>query len=70
MRIKELRAMSADALTGKLQQLTLDLSIEKRKIAATGVQSKKVKVREMRRTKAQILTLLKEKGVTVKGVLN
>ncbi|MDE1874090.1 MAG: 50S ribosomal protein L29 [Candidatus Micrarchaeota archaeon] len=64
MRIKELRAMSAEMLKGKLQQLTLDLSIEKRKIAATGVQSKKVKVREMRRARAQILTLLKEKGVS------
>ncbi len=63
MRIKELRAMSVDALKNMLQQLTLSLSIEKRKIAATGVQSKKVKVREMRRTRAQILTLLKEKGV-------
>ncbi len=63
MRIKELRAMSVDMLKNRLQQLTLDLSIEKRKIAATGVQSKKVKIREIKRTKAQILTLLKEKGV-------
>lgn len=63
MRINELREMSIDALKGKLQQLELDLSIEKRKISATGVQSKKVKVRELRRTRAQILTLLKEKGV-------
>lgn len=63
MRINELREMSIDALKGKLQQLELDLSIEKRKISATGVQSKKVKVGELRRTRAQILTLLKEKGV-------
>lgn len=63
MHIKDLRAMSVDALKGKLQQLSMDLSIEKRKYTSTGVQSKKVKVREMRRTKAQILTLLKEKGV-------
>jgi len=63
MYINELRAMSAEALQVKMQQLLLDLSIEKRKIAATGVQSKKVKVREMRRTRAQILTILKEKGV-------
>ena len=63
MHVNDLRAMSAEALRGKLQQLTLDLAIEKRKIAATGVQSKKVKVREMKRTRAQILTLLKEKGV-------
>ncbi|MGA3021117.1 MAG: 50S ribosomal protein L29 [Candidatus Micrarchaeales archaeon] len=63
MRIKDLRAMTTDALKEKLRQLALDLSIEKRKIAATGVQSKKVKSSELRRTKAQILTILKEKGV-------
>ena len=63
MRIKDLRLMSAEALKSKKQQLALDMSIEKRKIASTGVQSKKVKVRELRRTMAQILTLLKEKGV-------
>lgn len=62
MRIKELRAMSVEMLKNTLQQITLNLSIEKRKIAATGVQGKKVKVRELRRTRAQILTLLKEKG--------
>lgn len=47
----------------KLSELHFDMGIEKRKIAATGVSSKKVKVREMRRTAAQILTLLKERGV-------
>lgn len=55
--------MSPEALQSRLQQLTLDLAIEGRKIQQTGVQSKKVKVREMKRTRAQILTLLKEKGV-------
>jgi ribosomal protein L29 len=54
--------LTVDALKSKRQQLSLDLSIERRKIASTGVQSKKVKVRELRRTMAQILTLLKEKG--------
>jgi len=62
MRINDLRSLTVDALKSKRQQLSLDLSIEKRKIASTGVQSKKVKVRELRRTMAQILTLLKEKG--------
>ncbi len=64
MRIKDLRSMSADMLKSRLQQLQFDLSVEKRKVAATGVQGKKVKVKEMRRTVAQILTLLKEKGVS------
>jgi ribosomal protein L29 len=62
MHIKELREMSADALNAKLQQLDMDLAIEKRKIAATGVASKKVKTRELRRARAKILTLLRERG--------
>lgn len=64
MRVKELRSMSTDMLKGRLQQLQFDLNVEKRKVAATGVQGKKVKVKEMRRTIAQILTLLKEKGAS------
>jgi len=62
MHIKELREMSIDALNAKLQQLDMDLAIEKRKIQATGVASKKVKTRELRRARARILTLLKERG--------
>jgi ribosomal protein L29 len=62
MHIKEFREMSTDALKVKFQQLNLDMAIEKRKIAATGVASKKVKTRELRRARAKILTLLKERG--------
>jgi ribosomal protein L29 len=63
MKIKELRSLSEDALKAKLSEVRLDLSVEKRKIASTGVSSKKVKVRELKRTIAQIMTLLREKGV-------
>ncbi len=63
MKIKELRALSAEALTAKLKDLRLELGIEKRNIASTGVASKKIKAGEIKRTIAQILTLLKEKGV-------
>jgi len=63
MKIKELRSLSDDALKAKLADVRLDLSIEKRKIASTGVSSKKVKARELRRTVAQILTILRERGV-------
>jgi len=63
MKIKELRSLSDDALKAKLDEVRLDLSIEKRRIASTGVSSKKVKVRELKRTVAQILTLLRERGV-------
>jgi ribosomal protein L29 len=63
MKIKELRALSNEALMAKLKELKLDKGIEKRKIVSTGVSSKQVKLREMKRTIAQILTLLKERGV-------
>lgn len=63
MRIKDLRSLSNEALTAKLGELRLETGIEKRRIASTGVASKKIKMKEMRRTIAQILTILKEKGV-------
>jgi ribosomal protein L29 len=62
VQIKELRSMSTDALKSRLDELRLELGIEKRKIASTGVASKKVKTKEMKRTVAKILTLLKERG--------
>jgi ribosomal protein L29 len=48
-----------------LNQLVLELNIEKRKIASTGVSSKVVKTREIRRTIARINTILKERGAKV-----
>ena len=62
MKINDLRALSTDALNGKLKDLRLDLGIEKRNIYSTGVASKKIKLKEMKKTVAQILTLLKERG--------
>ncbi len=49
----------------KLDQLVLELNIERRKIASTGVSSKVVKTREIRRTIARINTILKERGAKV-----
>ncbi|MDE1846277.1 MAG: 50S ribosomal protein L29 [Candidatus Micrarchaeota archaeon] len=63
MHIKDLRALSKEALQAKLAEVRFELGIERRKIASTGVASKKVKQKEMKRSVAQILTLLKEKGV-------
>ncbi len=63
MRIKELRSLSSEALASKLKDLKLELGIEMRNVKSTGVASKKIKAGEMRRTVAQILTLLKERGV-------
>ncbi|HUB92747.1 MAG TPA: 50S ribosomal protein L29 [Candidatus Saccharimonadales bacterium] len=65
MKIRDLRSLPSDALMAKLSELKLDAAIENRKIAATGVASKKVKIREIKRTIAQVLTLLNERGVKV-----
>ncbi len=62
MKIKELRALSNEALTAKLAEIRLDSGIERRKIVSTGVSSKQVKLHEMKKTIAQILTLLNERG--------
>ncbi|MEM4072145.1 MAG: 50S ribosomal protein L29 [Candidatus Micrarchaeaceae archaeon] len=63
MKIKDVKNMSNEALLAKLDELRLELGIEKRKITATGVASKKIKMREMRRSVAQILTVLGQRGV-------
>lgn len=62
MKIKDLRSLSSEALQAKLQELRLEAGIERRKIASTGVSSKQVKMVEIKRTIAQILTLLNERG--------
>jgi len=63
MHMKDLNALSNESLIAKLNDLKLDLAIEKRKLVSTGVASKKVKTKEMKRTIAQINTLLKQRGV-------
>jgi ribosomal protein L29 len=45
MKIKDLRSLTTEGLTTKLSELRLDAAIEQRKIASTGVASKKVKIR-------------------------
>ncbi len=62
MKMNDLKSLSDDALKSKLKDIRLDLGIEKRNIASTGVASKKIKSREMRRTIAQILTVLNQRG--------
>jgi ribosomal protein L29 len=57
--------LSEESLKDNLKQLTLELSIEKRKIASTGVASKVVKTRAIRRTIARINTILNERGAKV-----
>lgn len=62
IKIKELASLSDSALKTKLGELELELGIEKRKVASTGVQSKVVKTREIRRTVARIYTILNSRG--------
>ena len=61
IRAQEIRALPDAALKTKLTELTLELGIEKRKIAATGVASKVVKTRELRRSIARIKTIMNER---------
>ncbi|MCL5429950.1 MAG: 50S ribosomal protein L29 [Candidatus Marsarchaeota archaeon] len=65
IKLKELRALPDATLKGKLNELTLELAIEKRKIASTGVASKVVKTRDIKRTRARILTILNERGAKI-----
>ena len=65
IKIRDIRQQSDGVLNGMIGQLSLELSIERRKIASTGVSSKIVKNREIRRTIAKINTVLKERGAKV-----
>jgi ribosomal protein L29 len=62
IKVNEIRALPDAALKQKLNELSLELGIERRKIASTGVASKVVKTREIKRTIARIQTILKERG--------
>ena len=62
---KELRELQADALNKRLNELKLELSVEKRKIASTGVSSKVVKTRAIKRDIARINTILNERGASL-----
>ena len=62
IKASELRSLSESALRTKLGELELELGIEKRKVASTGVASKAIKTREIRRTIARINTILNQRG--------
>lgn len=62
IKARDIRALPENALQSKLQELNLELGIERRKVASTGVASKAVKTREIKRTIARIKTILKERG--------
>ncbi len=62
IKIKDIRALPTTTLKSRLDELSLELAIEKRKVASTGVSSKVVKTRELKKTIARINTILKERG--------
>ncbi len=62
MKIGDIRTMQDNALKAKLDDMGLELAVERRKVASTGVASKVVKIREIRRTIARIQTVIKERG--------
>ncbi|MCL5102402.1 MAG: 50S ribosomal protein L29 [Candidatus Marsarchaeota archaeon] len=66
IKIKDIRALQENALKAKIGELNLELAIEKRKVAATGVSSKVVKIREIKKTIARIQTVLNERGAAKK----
>lgn len=59
---KDMRALTSDNLKSKLDELRIELAIEKRKVASTGVASKIVKTKDIKRTIARINTILNERG--------
>ncbi len=62
IKVNDIRSQSDGSLKTTLEQLVLELNIERRKIASTGVSSKAVKTRDIKRTIARIMTILKERG--------
>jgi len=58
--------LSDNELKLKIGDLNLELAIEIRKIKSTGVSSKVVKMREMKRDIARIKTILNERGALQK----
>lgn len=62
MKMNDVRALQDNALKTRLDDLALELAMERRKVASTGVASKVVKIREIKRTIARIQTVMNERG--------
>ena len=62
IRKRELKAMSNEELKKRLSELRLELAKEKA-AAYSGVAKNPGRIREIRRTIARILTLLRQRGV-------
>jgi large subunit ribosomal protein L29 len=62
LRASEVRDMSMEELREKLAELRAELLRERSKTAAVGVPENPGRVRELRRTIARILTVMREKS--------
>lgn len=62
MKMNDIRSLQESALKAKLDDLNLELGVERRKVASTGVASKVVKIRDIKRTIARIQTVIRERG--------
>lgn len=65
VRVSELRQMEIEALKSKLSELRNELRVDKGHVASGGKASNPGRIKEMRRSIARILTVLKEKGVRI-----
>ncbi|WP_457554842.1 50S ribosomal protein L29 [Candidatus Pyrohabitans sp.] len=61
LRAGEIRDMGREELQEKLSELRMELLTERSKAAAVGVPENPGRMRELRRTIARILTVMKEK---------
>jgi ribosomal protein L29 len=62
MKMNDIRSLQDEVLKVRLNDLGLELAIERRKVASTGVASKVVKIRDIKRTIARIQTVMNERG--------
>lgn len=62
MKLKDLRNMNDDDLTGKLSELKADLSKLKIEVARGTIRKQSGKIRYKRRDVARVLTILRERG--------
>jgi len=65
VRVSELRQMEVEVLKNKLVELRNELRIDKGNVSSGGKASNPGRIKEVRRSIARILTILKEKGIEV-----
>ena len=65
LRVNDIRKLDADALKSKLTELRNELRIDRASVASGGKASNPGRIKELRRSIARILTILKEKKIEV-----